>query len=367
MACRTTPLLLTMLALQSATVMAQSPIVLPGDKVFPENLSSDKAGNIYVGNLGNGGVFRVKPNGSVAERWIKAGAYGSSGVLGVLADDRSNTLWVCSNNLSAWGLTIPGDTVSALKGFDLKTGEGKLSMTLPTNPSLCNDITIGPDGSAYVSNSSAPEILRLAPNGKTFEIWFSDPALQPPKGQVGFDGLAFGDDGNLYFNRYDPADLYRIEVKGDKAGKATKLAISRKLTGTDALRHLDGNRFLMAEGGGSVDRVTIRGDSAIVETLKAGFDIPTSATLVGKTIWSASRSSSTSTAPRRIRRHRPTGSIRCGIRDGEQRKGKSEQRKGNAIGERETRNQEPGTVNQVLRTRNLSTLSPSSTISGIEP
>lgn len=276
---------LTLLALSSTALAAQAPIALPGDRVFPENLTSDQAGNIYVGNLGMGGVYRVKAGTAVAEGWIAPGAYGSSGVLGVLADDRSNTLWVCSNNLTGWGLTIPGDTVTVLKGFDLKTGQGKISVPLPTNPSLCNDITIGSDGSAYVSNSSAPEILRLAPNAKSFEIWFSDPALQPPKGQVGFDGLAFGADGNLYFNRYDPADLYRIEVKDGKAGKATKLSPSRTLTGTDAIRSLGGNRFLMVEGSGKLDRITIKGDSVIVETLKDGFDIPTSATLVGNTVW----------------------------------------------------------------------------------
>lgn len=285
MVSRTTRVGLALLTLHTAAVAAQSPITLPGDRVFPENLSSDQAGNIYVGNLGMGGVYRIKANSTVAEGWIEPGAYGSSGVLGVLADERSNTLWVCSNNLTGLGVTIPGDTVSTLKGFDLKTGQGKISVPLPTTPSLCNDIAIGPDGSAFVSNSSSPEVLRLAPGARSFEIWFTDPALQLPAGQYGFDGLAFGEDGNLYINRYDPADLYRIEVQGGEAGRVTKLSPSRPLAGTDAIRLLGGNSFLMVEGIGKLDRMTVKGDSAIVETLKAGFDIPTSATLVGNTIW----------------------------------------------------------------------------------
>lgn len=277
---------IAMFSVYASLLTAQAPITLPGNFVFPENLSSDRAGNIYVGNLGMGGIYRIKPHSTTVESWIAPAAYGSSGILGVLADERSNTLWVCSNDLSAWGVTIPGgDTASTLKGFDLKTGKGKVSVPLPTTPSLCNDITIGPDGAAYVSNSNAPEILRLAPGAKSFEIWFSDPALQPAKGQTGLDGLAFGDDGNLYVNRYDAADLWRIDVTDGKAGKATKLTPSRKLTGTDAIRALGGNRFLLVEGSGSVDRMTIKGDSAIIETLKDGFDIPTSATLVGNTVW----------------------------------------------------------------------------------
>jgi hypothetical protein len=75
----------------------------------------------------------------------------------VLADLKSNTLWVCSNDLSAMGVTISGSAgVSALKGFDLKTGVGKISAALPGTPALCNDITIGPDGAAYVTNTLAP-------------------------------------------------------------------------------------------------------------------------------------------------------------------------------------------------------------------
>ena len=85
--------------------------------------------------------------------------------------------------------------------------------------------------------------------------------------------LAFGDDGSLYVDRYDPGDIYRIEVKGGKAGKATKLQTSRALVNTDAIRPLGNNRFLLVEGGGRVDRMTIKGDSAIVETRSLLLDL----------------------------------------------------------------------------------------------
>lgn len=274
-----------LLILSPSWLGAQTPITLPGNKVFPENISSDNAGNIYVGNLGMGGVFRIKPNSTTVESWIPPAAYGSNAILGVLADDRSNTLWVCSNSLKEFGIDIAGgDEVSTLKGFDLKTGKGKISVPLPTTPSMCNDIAIGPDGAAYVSNSSSAEILRLAPNAKVFEIWFSDPSLQP-KGGTGLDGLAFGDDGNLYVDRFEPGDIYRIPVRGGKAGKAVKLLTSRPLANTDGLRPLGNNRFLLVEGAGRVDRMTIKGDSAIVETLKDGFDTPTGATRIGNVVW----------------------------------------------------------------------------------
>lgn len=276
------PIALLLLAPQLA---AQAPIVLPGDNVFPESITSDKAGNIYVGNLGEGGVFRVKAGGTSVEPWIAPGAHGSNAILGVLADDRSNTLWACSNDLHVVGVSVPGgDKVSTLKGFDLRTGKGKASFPFPNTPSMCNDITVGPDGSVYVSNSSSAEILRLAPGSQQLEVWFSDPSLQP-KDATGLDGLAFGADGSLYIDRYDPNDIYRIPVKDGKAGKAVKLKTSRPVVNPDALRPLGGDRFLLVEGGGAVDVMTIRGDSAHIETLKDGFDTPTGAASVGNMVW----------------------------------------------------------------------------------
>lgn len=44
--------------------------------------------------------------------------------------------------------------------------------------------------------------------------------------------------------------------------------------------------FLMAEGGGSVDRVTIDGDKARIDTLRDGFaGGPTGVALVGDVVW----------------------------------------------------------------------------------
>ena len=57
--------------------------------------------------------------------------FDSRSTFGVLVDERSNLLWVCSNDMSGKGVpgpsSIPG---SYLKGFDLSTGEGKISAAL---------------------------------------------------------------------------------------------------------------------------------------------------------------------------------------------------------------------------------------------
>jgi outer membrane protein assembly factor BamB len=265
---------------------APASISLPGDRVFPENITSTKDGTLYVGSLGSGGIFRIKPGATKADLWIKPGAFGSRSIFGVLADERSNTLWACSNDMSALGVVIAStENGSVLKGFDLKTGQGKVSAKLPGDHTFCNDIAIGADGSAFVTNTAAPEILRLPPGRSQLEVWANDPLLAPPAGGSGLDGIAFGSDGNVYVDTYTPGELFRVDVVDGNAGKVTKLRPSRPLTLSDAIRPLGGNEFLIIEGAGRLDRMRIQGDNAVIETLKDGYVTPTGVTVIGHTAW----------------------------------------------------------------------------------
>ena len=270
-----------------AAVAAPAVVTLPGDRAYPESVTSTADGTLYIGGFATGGVLRVRPGATQAEPWIKPGASDSRSTLGVLADEASKTLWVCSNDLSAMGVQTPGSASgSALKGFDLNTGEGKISARLPGARTLCNDIAVGPDKAVYVTNSLAPQILRLRPGSSELEVWAEDPRFEPPKPGAGLDGLAFGSDGNLFVDTFTKGELFRVEVKDGKAGKITKLQSSRPTTLTDAIRPTDNGRaFLMIEGDGKVDRVTIAGENAAIDTLKDGFDGPTGVTQVGQTAW----------------------------------------------------------------------------------
>jgi len=274
-----------------SNVSAQSApdsVTVPGARAFPESITSTSDGTLYVGSLASGGVSRVPPGSTEAQAWIAPGAFGTRSTFGLLADEKTGTLWVCSNDASALGVPGPGDVKgSFLKGFDLKTGEGRISVAFPDGPSLCNDIAIGPDGSAYVTNSFAPEILRLRPAAETFEVWLTNPLFTPPAKGAGLDGIAFGRDGTLYVDTYNKAQFFRVAVRDGKPGAVTELHPSRALVLADALRPLSDGTFLLVEGSGSLDRVTIDGDTPKIETLKDGFLTPTSTTVVGKTAWVA--------------------------------------------------------------------------------
>jgi streptogramin lyase len=145
----------------SATAAEPPAITLPADSPFPESLTATADGTLYAGSLTNGGVVRAKPESTEAEVWIKPGAFGTRSTFGVLADEASGMLWVCSNDASRLGAKGPSDVEgSFVKGFDLQTGEGRISVELPSRPAICNDMALGPDGSLYVSNTAQPQILR---------------------------------------------------------------------------------------------------------------------------------------------------------------------------------------------------------------
>jgi len=181
-------------------------IDLPG-RAFPESITSTSDGTVFAGNIAEGGILRIK-NGK-AEAWIKPGTFGTRSIFGVFADEKTGMLWACSNDLSKAGLTSVGDPGSALKGFDLKTGAGKVSISFPPGPAECNDVAIGKDGAMYVSDTGNPRVLRLAPGSKTLEVWATDKRFDHKGSDT--DGIAFGGDGQLYINTYGESHLYRYK------------------------------------------------------------------------------------------------------------------------------------------------------------
>jgi hypothetical protein len=277
--------LMLSLTVQAATQQVES-IPVPGAKAFPESITSTSDGVLFVGRVGDGGIVRVKPRTAESTVFVQPGAAGSRSILGVFADEASSTLWACSNDLSALGGPATGsDTGSPLKAFDLKTGDGKRSVSLPGSHAFCNDITVDAKGSVYITDSANPTIVKLSPGAATFEVFARDSAFSPPQGGIGLDGIAFGGDGNLYVTTYTVGELLRVEIKDGRAGRITKLSGTHHVKFPDALRALGDSSFLLIEGSGTLDRVVIQGDAFAVTPIHGGFATPTSVARIGTTAW----------------------------------------------------------------------------------
>lgn len=277
-----------MVACLSTPLWAAETVVVPFPNDFAESITALSDGTLIFSSFAGGRISRAAPGATKASEWIKQGTSGLLSVLGVLADEASNTLYACSVDASGFGVEVPtGTKPGALKTFDLTSGTPKASYDMPAStiegqPPLCNDIVVASDGTAYISDTLSGRILRLKKGATALETWATDPRWNVKGPQL--DGIAILADGNLYVNIFEGDGLYRVEITSDgSAGKITKLATSRKLFHSDGLRRFGANSLIMVEGEtvGTLDLITISGDSAKVETIKDGFEGPVSLVQVG--------------------------------------------------------------------------------------
>lgn len=270
---RAIPLLATALATAPA---AATDVTIADTHVYPESLSTDRAGRIYVGSV-KGIVYRSMPGGVTAEPWIRRDAEnGLLAILGVLVDEPSDTLWLCSAAMPFSSPPTAG--ISSLKAFALKTGKLKASYPFPGPPSSCNDVTIARDGTAFATDTPNGRIFRLRRGAAALELFAQDDRLRS------VDGIAFSGDGTLYVNLVSAQKMLRIDRDRGGAYKGlTELKLSQPVAGPDGLRLIAGNRFLQAEGNsGRITEVTITGDKADIRVVRDGLNSPAAVAPCGR-------------------------------------------------------------------------------------
>jgi streptogramin lyase len=274
--------LVALLAIVSAgrTTRAQerAEITINDTGVQAENLTSSQDGTVYFGSTAKGTIYRAAPGAAQADAWIQASTAGLSNVLGVLADDARNTLWVCQNNTGGRG-GAPAVGQPALRSFDLKSGAAKATYPFPTNGGVCNDMAIASDGTIYVTESFANRVHRLRPGAAALDLWITDERF------AGIDGIAMLADGAVYVNTFFGGELFRIPVDAaGRAGTVVKIETSLPLSRPDGLRAVGPRTLIQAEGQGRVAELTIDGDRANVRVIRDGLTGPTGVTRVGDTV-----------------------------------------------------------------------------------
>lgn len=266
-------------ATQATAPTGRGDILIDGKGVHPESITSSRDGTVFTGSV-PGIIYRAGPRDTVAVPFITPNAEnGIRSLLGVLADDASGRLWVCSV-ANSFGPRTPGPQApSEVVAFELASGKLVGRWPFPAPGGTCNDLDVAPDGSVYATDTPGGRILKLARGGQGLEVVVTDDRLK------GIDGLAFGADGALYVNNVQTHTLWRVRLSAGGA-EISPLTASRKMEGPDGLRHIGGNRFLQAEGGsGRITLVTIEGDQARIDVLREGLDSSPGVTRVGDTAY----------------------------------------------------------------------------------
>ncbi len=257
-------------------------LAIPGEKIYPESITAAADGRVFIGSIVQREIFLVKPSASEAEVWISADGETTLGVYGVFADDKSNTLWACFS-------LFPGShgspqAPSVLNAYDLQTGKLKARYPLPTGGAFCNDIAVGPDGTAYVTDSDNMEIDRLPAGAARLQAWSGNGGFGPKGGVL--DGVSVVAN-RVVVNTLTTNKIFAVPIGDDgQAGAITAVTLNRRIEAPDGMRSFGKNSVLLVESGGvgRLARLDFKGDSGDLTTLKEGFpERPVSIAVVGTT------------------------------------------------------------------------------------
>ena len=276
----------TAVAASMAQAAPPAEIAIPGERVFPESITSSSDGTLYIGSIEKKLIFRVKPGAATAEPWILPGTDGINMIFGVFADNKSRTLWACSNLLGPSVSPTAPAAPATLHAFDLETGAPKSHYLLPTPIGFCNDIAVGGDGTVYATDTNNMEIVSLKKGAHTLEVWAGNGAFGPNGGVL--DGISVL--GNrVLVNALVTNKLFSVPIEaGGKAGAVTEVKLDRPLDHPDGMRTFGKNSVLVIEGGsgGRLSKVVLDKDTGTSKSIREGYpDGPVAVTVVGTTAY----------------------------------------------------------------------------------
>ncbi|MER7579087.1 hypothetical protein [Kitasatospora sp. NPDC097691] len=242
----------TLPASASASAGCPAPAVVTGHaaSLVPESGDWDATHHRFLlGSLRHGTVSAVGTDGSV-RTLVQDPAL--TEVAGLRVDPVRRRVLVTDldNGLGERSSAATQGKLARIAAYDLDTGRRIFVTDLAAVAAdggnhLANDIAIGPDGTAYVTDSFAPVVYRVTPDG-TASVLLRDPRLAPAPGAYGLNGIVYRD-GRLVLGKWDDGTLWQVPLRDPAALRRVEV------TGGDALLHLDG---LLGRPDGSIAGVT---------------------------------------------------------------------------------------------------------------
>lgn len=254
--------------------------------LHPEGIEWDgERGRFLVSSVTRGTVTSVRDDGS-HEAFVEDTAVTSS--IGVHIDRAGGRLLVANSDLAATSDTsLTGQAM--LGAYDLSSGE-RLYMAdmgaLVDGRHFANDVTSGPDGTAYVTDSFSPVIYEVSPEGEP-SVLVRDQRL----GGRGFglNGIDYHPDGYLVVAMAGDSTFYRVPL--DDPSSLTEVSMPEPIS-ADGIVFRSPTEL-------AVVGTTFRGEEPITEVLLLSTDDG----------WSTA-----SVAGRRVA---PLGPTTAAIRDGQ--------------------------------------------------
>lgn len=161
-----------------------------------------------------------------------------------------NRVFVCNSDQgsSVRSTTATARQTAELLVFNLTTRQLErrtdLDALLPAEaPNFANDVTLAPDGTAYVTDSFSPVIYKVAPDGTASILVRDDVKFSSPT--FGLNGIVYHPNGYLIVANTGQGKLYKVDLRNGNA--VTEVAGTGALPG-DGLTLLNGDLYVVTGG-----------------------------------------------------------------------------------------------------------------------
>jgi sugar lactone lactonase YvrE len=241
-------------ATQESTV---EPLMLPDQLAFvspdpgllPEGIEWDAAqGRFLVGSLSQGTIYSITPNddgSTTVEPLIEDEELMST--VGIEIDEANNRLLVSNSSADAFS---GGAGAAMLAAYDLEMGERAyltdLSTLYESKTNFANDVAVDDEGNAYVTNSFAPVLYKVTPEGEA-SILIEDESLSSAAG-FGTNGIVYHPDGYLIVANAGNQALLKVTL-GDEV-TITPVELDMPFGADGMVLAEDGTLYAVASSGG---------------------------------------------------------------------------------------------------------------------
>ena len=194
----------------------ETPMGAPGvirefsrNDLLPEAIAYDRKGAVYIGSVRNGAILKADKK----SKTLKQIASAPGGVFDIKI--RGKKVWAAVNNQLAYEQADPENAFAAIMAFNAKSGALITDVKSAEEDAMLGDLEVAKDGTVYASDSITPRLFRMAPDGKTLDVFVQDERFANPQG-IALDEKS----GKLFMADY-LAGVFSIDVN---TGEATQLA-----------------------------------------------------------------------------------------------------------------------------------------------
>ncbi|MFO7277360.1 MAG: SMP-30/gluconolactonase/LRE family protein [Pseudomonadota bacterium] len=227
----------------TASALPDRITITEGAGLTPEGVEYDTKGERFlVGSISRGTVFVVGTDGSLTPFAEDAELRST---VGIEVDEERNRLLVANSDASAFGGQSAGQAKLGI--FDLGSGSRIAMIDLAAagpkdaKSHFANDLTVGSDGSVYVTDTMARVVYRVDSDNNVSVFLPPDFAGDQ---QPALNGIVFHPSGFLLIADMRGGQIYKVPVDDPK--KATAVKLSEPVTGADGLvLHPNGNLIVV--------------------------------------------------------------------------------------------------------------------------